>query len=246
LFNNNTVFDTINKSFTFGNTVFDTINKSFTFGNTVFDTINKSFTFGNTIIVVIVIVIVIIYLLCNSSKKEGFTNPPSANVITLGNVSSMDDKVAINTLAQISKSLMAGGGLTIPGDVKITGKTTIGGNTDISGATNINGATIDMSGNLTAKSISVDSIKIGDAVLSWDRATRTLNIDGGKITISSDVNIPGNITAGGVNVPGNITAGAVNVNALLTTKYLFVPSGGSATLQTVGIPGALTVGGRSI
>lgn len=81
----------------------------------------------NTIIVLVIIVITILYFFFgNSSKKEAFTDP-SGTVITLNSVTSMDDKVAINTLAQISRSLMSGGGLTIPGTVKITGNVTIDG-----------------------------------------------------------------------------------------------------------------------
>jgi acyl-[acyl carrier protein]--UDP-N-acetylglucosamine O-acyltransferase len=223
--------------------------------NTVFDTINKSFAFDNTIIVVVVIVVVVIYLLFTSSKKEGFVDP-SGNVITLGNVSSMDDKVAINTLAQISRSLMSGGGLTIPGDVKITGKTTIGGDTNItgkttigsdtnitgkttiggdtnitgkttiggatniSGATNVNGATIDISGNLN-----VTSITIGGAKLSWNNANN-------RLVINQDLHVPTKIWSNTIRCEnGASISGDLRVDNVSGVSGLFTGHVGIDTIR---------------
>ncbi len=167
--------------------------------------------FNNSVIVVIVIVIMVLYLLfTSSSKKEGFVDP-SGNVITLSNVSSMDDRVAINTLAQISKNLMSGGGLTIPGDVNITGKTRIGsdttitgktllsstditgatnmnGATNITGATNINGATMDLSGNLKVNSITIGGVN-GKYTLSYDSTDKALKISNGVDTATTPVKL---------------------------------------------------------
>ncbi len=126
-------------------------------------------------VIIVIVIIAVLYFIFNSSTKEKFT---STNVIDLSNVNSMDDKTAINTLAQISKSLMSGG-LTVPGDIKINGKTTIGGET------NINGATIDTNGNLTVTSINIG----GKYTLSYDNTDNALKISNGVDTAATPVKL---------------------------------------------------------
>lgn len=78
---------------------------------------------NRVIIVCVIIVAIVIYLLCYNRKKEKFVDTPTTStpVVSLKDVTSMDDKTAINTLAQIAKSLMTDG-LTVPGDVNVMGK----------------------------------------------------------------------------------------------------------------------------
>ena len=78
---------------------------------------------NRVIIVCVIIVAIVIYLLCNNRKKEKFVDTPTTStpVVSLKDVTSMDDKTAINTLAQIAKNLMTDG-LTVPGDVNVMGK----------------------------------------------------------------------------------------------------------------------------
>jgi hypothetical protein len=146
------------------------------------------------ILIIIIVIILALYLIFNVS--EGFVN--TTPVISLKDVNSMDDKTAINALAQISKSLMDGK-LTVPGDLKITGTTSIGNaivistSGDISGARNINmlgdisgaknisasglcnlgGSTIDSSGNMTTSgTVSAKNIiATGDTKLGSGKIT---------------------------------------------------------------------------
>lgn len=77
---------------------------------------------NRVIVICVIIFIVVIYLFCDNRKKEKFTDTPTNTpVISLKDVTSMDDKTAINTLAQIAKSLMTNG-LTVPGDINVMGK----------------------------------------------------------------------------------------------------------------------------
>jgi hypothetical protein len=177
-------------------------------------------------VIIVIVIIAILYFIFNSSAKENFAD---TNVIDLSNVNSMDDKTAINTLAQISKSLMSGGGLTIPGDVNITGKTRIGSDTTITGKTTIGGDT-----NITGKTTIG-----GDTNIT------------GKTTIGGDTNITGKTTINGatMDLSGNltvtsITIGGVNGKYTLTydstDKALKISNG----VDTSATPVKLTLGDK--
>ena len=75
----------------------------------------------NIYIIICVIIILVIY--CIQNNTENFESTPAVNQSLTG----IDDANAINTLAQISTQLMAGG-LTVPGNMNITGKLTVGSN----------------------------------------------------------------------------------------------------------------------
>ena len=75
----------------------------------------------NIYIIISVIIILVIY--CIQNNTENFESTPAVNQSLTG----IDDANAINTLAQISTQLMAGG-LTVPGNMNITGKLTVGSN----------------------------------------------------------------------------------------------------------------------
>lgn len=138
---------------------------------------------NNNIIIILLVIVILVVFIFFTNSKEKFVD---TNVVNLSNVTSMDDKTAINTLAQISKSLMTGG-LTVPGDINIRGKTKLDGDTSITGDINvtgkINNTTIDKDGNINAKSINVDSINIGGKYkLSYDSTKNALIIDNGVNT----------------------------------------------------------------
>ena len=56
---------------------------------------------------IVIAIVALLYFVFNNTTKENFVDTP--NVIDLSMVNSNDDKVAINTLAQISRKLMTGG-----------------------------------------------------------------------------------------------------------------------------------------
>jgi len=74
-------------------------------------------------IYIIIFVIIILVFYCIQNNTENFESTPAVNQSLTG----IDDANAINTLAQISTQLMAGG-LTVPGNMNITGKLTVGSN----------------------------------------------------------------------------------------------------------------------
>ena len=67
--------------------------------------------------------IIILVIYCIQNNIDNFESIPLTNQSLTG----IDDANAINTLAQISTQLMAGG-LTVPGNMNITGKLTVGSN----------------------------------------------------------------------------------------------------------------------
>ena len=189
-------------------------------------------------VIIVIVIIAILYFVFNSSTKEKFAD---INNIDLSKVNSMDDKTAINTLAQISKSLMSGG-LTVPGDIKITGKTTIdsdtiikgkttiGGDTNITGITNINGAIIDTNGNLTVTSINIGGIG-GKYTLLYDSTDKALKISNGVDTAAT---------------PVRLTLGdkcKMRADAGGDTSNLFIPNLSTGTLKTYG---SIDAGGHTI
>jgi hypothetical protein len=83
--------------------------------------------------IIILVLLASIYYIQNKLKEsEGFQNVPAQS---LGGV---DDTNAINTLAQISKQLMAGG-LTVPGNMRVQGDISTG-----EGKVSINNGTINL------------------------------------------------------------------------------------------------------
>jgi microcystin-dependent protein len=74
-------------------------------------------------IYIIIFVIIILVFYCIQNNTENFESTSAVNQSLTG----IDDANAINTLAQISTQLMAGG-LTVPGNMNITGKLTVGSN----------------------------------------------------------------------------------------------------------------------
>ena len=87
-----------------------------------------------TIFIFVIIIIYFIYQICNTTETFVSENE------TTQSINGIDDKNAINTLAQISKQLMTGG-LTVPGDINISGNTTTKGNIISSGGILVAGST---------------------------------------------------------------------------------------------------------
>jgi hypothetical protein len=141
---------------------------------------------NNNIIIILLVIVILVVFIFFTNSKEKFVD--TISMVSLKNVTDMDDKTAINTLAQISKSLMTGG-LTIPGDVKITGKTTI------------------------ENELTVNSIKIGKYKLSYDSDKDALMIDNGVNTVDK----PSIIFVGNKCKLIGKTDGVLAVNGLYTT-----------------------------
>jgi len=74
-------------------------------------------------IIIFIIILIILFFYCIRDSIDNFESTPAVNQSLTG----IDDANAINTLAQISTQLMAGG-LTVPGNMNITGKLTVGSN----------------------------------------------------------------------------------------------------------------------
>lgn len=77
----------------------------------------------NIYIITFIILLIIVFFYCFQNNTENFESNPTVNQSLTG----IDDANAINTLAQISAQLMAGG-LTVPGNMNITGKLTVDSN----------------------------------------------------------------------------------------------------------------------
>ena len=106
----------------------------------------------NIYIIISVIIILVIY--CIQNSIENFESTPAVNQSLTG----IDDANAINTLAQISTQLMAGG-LTVPGNINILGNSTINGKSTLTGDSTQKGNST-ISGNLI---LSGNSTLIGDS-----------------------------------------------------------------------------------
>ena len=150
----------------------------------------------NIYIVIIVIVCLAIYLLTNS-KKENFTE---TNVIDLSKVNSMDDKTAINTLAQISKSLM-NGTLKVLGDIDVTGsiktqKLIVSGDK----------LTMDTNGNINNKGTltTTGNTSLGNTVITGTLQTSGNTSLTGTLTTTGNVSVGGVLSAADMSIPGNI------------------------------------------
>lgn len=166
------------------------------------------------ILIIIIVIIIVLYLIF--TVKEGFDN--TTPVISLKDVNSLDDKTAINTLAQISKSLMDGT-LTVPGDIKITGNVI----TNKLTADNIN-----VNGKITSnnKGFMYLKFKLGGGVL-------THVVDPTNMAISAkDYVCFTNI----LNVTGMSSNGTVYVNKTDNNWWMFNPYPNANYINVLCIP----------
>jgi len=107
---------------------------------------------------IILVILAIIYFILNKLKDtDGFEDSETKEKpkIPVQNMAGIDDTNAINTLAQISKQLMAGG-LTVPGDMAIKGNVDIKGSVDITGASHSITATKNL--NLTSVDVNIKGL----------------------------------------------------------------------------------------
>lgn len=188
-------------------------------------------------IIILVILLIMYYLFtCLNSTKENFADASASN---------MDDATAIQTLAQLSKQLMAGG-ITIPGNVNIQGDLVFPNKTNIKGAgrLNIGGEEALYILNKSGVTIGKESGGTGDLVVQGNQSV------GGNETVNGNMTVTGVTTCTTLKIgdatltwdgnkkmlvldkglivnnglaPGNKTPG------LITNNIIFGPSGAPAT-----------------
>lgn len=157
-------------------------------------------------LVYLILIGIIVYLMYNqieNKSTEGFEN------ISL---SSADDQNSVNVLAQIAKSLMAGGA-TVPGNLNIKDNLTVGANTNITGTSVINGKlTVNGGADITGALLSKGDITTSGNTTMNGKLTANKGIDvtgalnnNGNATITGDATITGTTSlTGPLNVNNQI------------------------------------------
>ena len=202
-------------------------------------------------IIILVLLASIYYIQNNLKTSEDFENVPAQS---LGGV---DDTNAINTLAQISKQLMAGG-ITVPGNIIIQGDLVFPNATTIKGAGRLHMGGEELLYILNKKGVMIGKEwgGTGDLQVQGNQHVGGNLGIGGVLNVGNTISSKGNLNArtdgfntrvGGIwTAPGVYAEGGANLEIGAGSGNIYVGAANMSAHQNLWVTGAHRVGGTGM